>query len=467
MPELPEVETVKRTLEKNYLNRTIIYSEVLLPRMILSPLDEFITNTKNTKIISIARKGKFLIFNLSNNFSFISHLRMEGKYILRKENDNIISHTRVIFHLDNDEKLCYDDSRSFGIMKMAPTKEIYNLKELSSLGPEPFDITDPRYLYNKLKNKSIEIKASLLDQTIMTGLGNIYVDEVLFKSKINPYRKSSSITLEECKTILQHSKDTLNFAISLGGSTVSSYHPEKGVDGRFQNQLMAYGREGKKCVFCSSTMLKDKLHGRGTTYCPKCQNVCISIGITGKIASGKSTLLTYIKEKGYKIFSCDDEVKNLYKQDKIITRLKEIFGNDVITKEGNVSYGYIKNIISLSDDKKKELEKFIHPLIKEKIIKFIKENKEEKFVFVEVPLMFETRFNLLFDYIIGITCSKETQINHLRSRNSFNIDQDLLLNSSTRFDKNAHKCDFLINNDYSKEQFYHDFDTILSNMLLK
>ena len=92
---------------------------------------------------------------------------------------------------------------------------------------------------------------------------------------------------------------------------------------------MAYGREGKKCVFCSSTMLKDKLHGRGTTYCPKCQNVCISIGITGKIASGKSTLLTYIKEKGYKIFSCDDEVKNLYKQDKIITRLKEIFGNKI------------------------------------------------------------------------------------------------------------------------------------------
>ena len=90
MPELPEVETVKRTLEKNYLNRTIVYCEVLLPRMILSPLDEFITNTKNTKIISIARKGKFLIFNLSNNFSFISHLRMEGKYILRKENDNII-----------------------------------------------------------------------------------------------------------------------------------------------------------------------------------------------------------------------------------------------------------------------------------------------------------------------------------------------------------------------------------------
>ena len=103
-------------------------------------------------------------------------------------------------------------------------------------------------------------------------------------------------------------------------------------------------------------MLKDKLHGRGTTYCPKCQNVCISIGITGKIASGKSTLLTYIKEKGYKIFSCDDEVKNLYKQDKIITRLKDIFGNDVITKAGNVSYGYIKNIISLSDDTKKELE---------------------------------------------------------------------------------------------------------------
>ncbi|MGN1294943.1 MAG: DNA-formamidopyrimidine glycosylase [Bacilli bacterium] len=467
MPELPEVETVKRTLEKNYLSRTILYSEVLLPRMILSPLDEFINNTKNTKIISIERKGKFLIFNLSNNFSFISHLRMEGKYILRKESDSIISHTRVVFHLDNNEKLCYDDSRSFGIMKMAPTNEIYQLKELSSLGKEPFDIDDGLYLYNKLKNKNIEIKASLLDQTIMTGLGNIYADEVLFKSKINPYRKSSSITLEECNRILQNAKETLKFAIELGGSTISSYHPEKGVDGKFQNQLIAYGREGKKCVCCSSIMLKDKLQGRGTTYCPNCQNVCISIGITGKIASGKSTLLSYIKEKHYKVFSCDQEVKRLYLQANIKEKLKELLGNDAIDEDGNVSYGYIKNIISIDMIKKKKLEGLIHPLIKEKIKKFIKDNKEEQFVFIEVPLMFETRFNLLFDYIIGITCSKETQIRHLRSRNSFNIDQDLLLNSSTSFDKHAHKCNFLINNDTTKDQLFNDFDAILSNMHLK
>ena len=466
MPELPEVETVKRTLEKNYLGRTILCSEILLPRMILSPLEEFKENTKNTKIISIERKGKFLIFNLDNSYSFISHLRMEGKYILRKENEAISSHTRVIFHLDHNENLCYDDSRSFGIMKMALTKDIYNIKELTSLGPEPFFIEDGTYLFSKFAHKNIEIKQALLDQTIMTGLGNIYVDEVLFKSKINPFKKASSITIEECNTILKNAQETLTKAIELGGSTVSSYHPEKGVDGKFQNQLEAYGREGKKCIRCSSLMLKDKINGRGTTYCPKCQNVCVSFGITGKIASGKSTLLSYIK-RDYKIFSCDEEVKKLYEKKIIKDNLKNIFGNEVIDQDGNVSYGYIKNIISLNIEKKKELENYIHPLVKDLIKKFIKENKEERFVFVEVPLMFETKFNLLFDYIIGITCSRETQINHLRLRNSFNIDQDLLLNSSTAFDKKAHKCHFLINNDYGKEQLYKDFDSIIENMHLK
>ena len=290
MPELPEVETVRKSLEKLYLNKTIDHVEILLPRMILSDMETFIKLTKDATFTSFGRIGKYLLLNLDNDHTIISHLRMEGKYIKRSKNENINKHTRVVFHLKNGDRMCYDDSRSFGIMKLVETSNVLKEKEIAKLGPEPFSISLDD-LYSKLQKDKGEIKAALLNQDIMTGLGNIYVDEVLYKSKINPYRKSSTLSYQEVETVLNYSIETLNHAIELGGSTVSSYHPEKGVDGRFQNELVCYGKANTKCPRCLSLLRKDKLQGRGTTYCPKCQNVSISLGITGKIASGKSTVL--------------------------------------------------------------------------------------------------------------------------------------------------------------------------------
>lgn len=465
MPELPEVETVKETLKRNYLNRRILKTEILLPRMILSPIEEFKEKVNNVEIIGFDRKGKYLFFHLSNGYSFISHLRMEGKYILRKNEESIVSHTRVIFYLDNNEKLCYDDSRSFGIMRLCKTQDVYSLEEIKKLGPEPFDIDDSQYLYDIFSKSKKEIKTNLLDQTIMTGLGNIYCDEVLFASNINPYTPSNKLSKKDCENILNNSKLILKNAIELGGSTVSSYHPQKGVDGKFQNELLVYGKVNQKCSICNSILRKDELNGRGTTYCPKCQNAALSIGITGKIASGKSYVLEYIKKKGYPVFSCDSFINDLYKTTKVKHQLVKMFGEEVLNDDTSISKGYIKNVIIKNEAKKKELEKYIHPLVKEGIIKFIHNNKQGKLTFVEVPLMFETNFYRLFDMIIGISCSSISQINHLKNRKSDSIEKDLLLNQSTTFDKNVSKCDYLVNNDGTLSELEEKIDSILENML--
>ena len=464
MPELPEVETVRKSLEKLYLNKTIDHVEILLPRMILSDVKTFENLTKNSTFSSFRRIGKYLLLDLNNNYTIISHLRMEGKYIKRNKDENINKHTRVVFHLTNGDMMCYDDSRSFGIMKLVETSNVLKEKEIAKLGPEPFN-TNVDYLFSKLQKDNGEIKAALINQDIMTGLGNIYVDEVLFKSKINPYRKASSLSYQEVQTVLDFSVETLNHAIQLGGSTVSSYHPEKGVDGRFQNELLCYGKVNTKCPRCLTLFRKDKLQGRGTTYCPKCQNVSISLGITGKIASGKSTVLKILKDKGFKVFSADEEVARLYTLESVKKGLISIFGEAVLNDNLTISKPYIKNAIFNNLELKKKLEEYIHPLVKHSIQSFISKNKTEKLIIIEVPLMFEQKIYTLFDYILGIDCSYTTQVAHLSARGSKSIESDLIINQSNKFDKNASKCHYILTNDGSLEELYNEIDSIIKDIL--
>ena len=464
MPELPEVETVRRILSSKYVNRKINKIDIIYPKMIHSPLDEFVNTFTNQTITSVTRRGKYLFINFDNEYSIISHLRMEGKYILREMDEEISKYTRVIFYLDDNTKLCYEDSRCFGVMFLSKTSEIFNNKEVSKLGPEPFDIKDAKYLYDIYQKTNLEIKLCLLDQSIMCGLGNIYCDEVLFMCKLNPYQKAKSLTLEDCENVLKYSIITLNKAIALGGSTVSSYHPEKGIDGRFQNELNVYGKEGCHCINCGTILRKDKLGGRGTTYCPKCQKVALSIGLTGKIAAGKSTVLKYFKERGIPTFSCDYEINELYKENDFKALMVEKFSSQVLNDDLTISKGYIKNVITEDPKKKKELEGIIHPLVKQKIRTFIQKNKEAPLVICEVPLLFETHFDRLFDYNIGVSCSSITQINNLKNRGSKTVSLDLQLNNSSTFDKNAYKCDYLINNDGTLEELHKELDRIYDEL---
>ena len=197
MPELPEVETVKNVLKPIVIGKTIKSIDVLRATIIQNkPIESFVNGLVGETFLDITRIGKFLIFHLTHDKVMISHLRMEGKYFEVNENEDNTKYARVVFHLDDGHKLCYDDSRTFGIMKLT-TEANYRLeKELVDIGLEPFD-ADPKELFEKVKKSHLPIKSTLLDQTLMTGLGNIYVDEVLFASKIHPLTPANKITLKE------------------------------------------------------------------------------------------------------------------------------------------------------------------------------------------------------------------------------------------------------------------------------
>ena len=203
MPELPEVETVKRVLLPIVKDRTILKIDVLRKSVVNNLEKEFISYFTNEKFLSISRIGKFLIFHLSNNRVLISHLRMEGKYIELLENEEDTKYARVVFHLDNNHKLCYDDSRSFGRMIISNENDYLKEKEIAKLGSEPFNVSDVSSLINKSKRLSLPIKTALLSQELITGLGNIYVDEVLFASKIHPLTPAKLIKKAEWESIIK------------------------------------------------------------------------------------------------------------------------------------------------------------------------------------------------------------------------------------------------------------------------
>jgi formamidopyrimidine-DNA glycosylase len=269
MPELPEVETVRRTLELLLKGDTILDVDVRYEKIIKTDLEQFKTNIKHQTIESIGRKGKHLIFFL-NDLVLIVHLRMEGKFFIKK--DYIYSpYEHIIFHLENNGQLRYHDVRKFGTMHLLSKKDYLSLEPLKNLGDEPKDI-DFNQFKHILLHKKTEIKPTLLDQTIISGLGNIYVDETLFRSKIHPLRKTFELTDVEMKSILQSATEVLDLATKLGGSTIRSYQSSQGITGRFQNELYIHMRKDEPCKVCGTIIKKIKVKGRGTYVCETCQH---------------------------------------------------------------------------------------------------------------------------------------------------------------------------------------------------
>ncbi len=268
MPELPEVETVKNVLKKRILNKTIKNVNIFYHKTIADDNELFLKKIKNQKINDIKRRGKWLLFEL-DNYYMLSHLRMEGKYLFRKKGEKVAKHEHVAFLLDDDTEFRYHDTRKFGRIYLVDKDKLENSK-LKNLGPEPGQITF-KDLKKKYQKKTIAIKTALLDQTIFVGLGNIYADEVLFLSKINPTRKTNSLTDFEIKEIIKNTQIVLNKAIDLGGSTIKTYTPEEGVSGKFQNELLVHSKKGDNCQRCKCIIEKTKVNGRGTYYCKNCQ----------------------------------------------------------------------------------------------------------------------------------------------------------------------------------------------------
>jgi formamidopyrimidine-DNA glycosylase len=273
VPELPEVETIVRTLRELVLHKQISSVTINWPKIIKHPTvtEQFADALCGQTILNIERRGKFLIF-YTEIFALVSHLRMEGKYLLAETAEPVDKHTHVIFHFNDGTELRYRDVRKFGTMHLYRKGEEFNVLPLSQLGPEPLNEQfDLQKFYERLMGTKRYIKSVLLDQTVLAGLGNIYVDEALFKACIHPERLAQSLSKEEVKVLYEQIIVTLAEAVEKGGSTVRTYVNSQGQMGMFQLEHNVYGRKGEPCKVCGTSLSRIVVGGRGTVFCPNCQ----------------------------------------------------------------------------------------------------------------------------------------------------------------------------------------------------
>ncbi|MDT8859427.1 DNA-formamidopyrimidine glycosylase [Alkalihalobacillus sp. MEB130] len=273
MPELPEVETVSRTLRELVVGKTIVAVDVKWANIIKKPddVEQFKLHLIGQTIHEVNRRGKFLLFVL-DDITMVSHLRMEGRYGLFHKGEDLTPHTHVIFSFSDETQLRYQDVRKFGTMHIFKKGTEEETMPLSQLGVEPFSSEFTVELMKEaFQNTTRTIKVVLLDQKTVVGLGNIYVDEALFKSGIHPERAASSLSEEELVRLHKAIVTTLQEAVDLGGSSVKSYVNGQGEMGMFQQQLTVYGRKGEPCVKCGAELAKKVVGGRGTHFCINCQ----------------------------------------------------------------------------------------------------------------------------------------------------------------------------------------------------
>ena len=286
MPELPEVEVVKKSLEIKLKNLRIKRLNIANNKLRYKIDSKKFNVIKSQKIISIQRRSKYLLINLNKNFTILAHLGMTGKFFIVDNNKkyktsfyyslkkNDTKHDHVTFFFDKKIKLIYNDVRKFGFIKIYPSKDIYNCKHLVSLGPEPLSADFNLDYFNKyIHNKKTKIKDLLMDQKFVAGLGNIYCNEVLFLSKINPSKSIKRIKQQGIKNIIKFIKKILKDAISAGGSSIKNFSNVEGKDGNFQQNFNVYGREKASCnrVKCLGTIKKIYTSNRSSFFCHKCQ----------------------------------------------------------------------------------------------------------------------------------------------------------------------------------------------------
>jgi formamidopyrimidine-DNA glycosylase len=266
MPELPEVETVRRTLKNFILGKQIQDIKVYYDNIVVGDTKQFIETIKGQIIHDIDRIGKYLIFKLDSD-AFISHLRMEGKYHIVEANTPLGKHDHISFIFSDGTELRYQDTRKFGRLEVTNIHTYAEDLPLSKLGPEPKDaLVEP--IYTRLQKSNLPIKTLLLDQSILAGIGNIYANEICFMMKINPYTPGKNLSKKRVKELLSIATIILDNAIKQGGTTIHSFDAN-GITGLFQVQLQVHTQ--KQCHVCGTEITKEMIHGRGTYYCKKCQ----------------------------------------------------------------------------------------------------------------------------------------------------------------------------------------------------
>jgi len=279
MPELPEVQTIRNQLGKLIVGKKIARIDVNLPKMVKLPLDKFRKIAVGSKIKSVGRRAKILIFGLSNGWSVLTHLKLSGRLIFRKKSEALKDEDKkwnhLVYYLNDGSRLFHNDLRQFGYVKLIETGKLNDFFAKEKLGPEPleknFTLGDFSAI---LKRKPrAKIKQFLMDQQNIGGIGNIYSDEILFAARVYPLCKIKDLKPTEVKNIYQNIKKILSEAVKLKGTSADLYLDAFGREGDFLSRLKVYGREGQKCVKCKSIIKRLKIGGRSAHFCPHCQRL--------------------------------------------------------------------------------------------------------------------------------------------------------------------------------------------------
>ncbi|HEX6416038.1 MAG TPA: bifunctional DNA-formamidopyrimidine glycosylase/DNA-(apurinic or apyrimidinic site) lyase [Candidatus Saccharimonadales bacterium] len=286
MPELPEVETVRRGLHELIIGRRVADVWHDTPKGFPNSDGDVKQFFIGATVTDVRRRAKVLLIDLSTEYTVVAHLKMTGQMVFRGEavfgaghpNDSLIGElpdrsTRVVITFTDGSKLFFNDQRKFGWMKLMPSLEVPNIDFMKKVGPEPLeaDFTAQEFAERFTRRAKTSIKAALLDQTVVAGVGNIYADEALWGAKIHPKRLVGSITPDEFALLYTELRSVMNLAIEKGGSTDKNYVNAEGKRGSYMDFARVFRREGKECPRCGETIIKFKAAGRGTHVCPHCQ----------------------------------------------------------------------------------------------------------------------------------------------------------------------------------------------------
>lgn len=289
MPELPEVETVRRGLSELVIHKVVAKVEHDTPKSFPNAARDVKNFLIGASITEVRRRAKVLIIDLSTDYSLLVHLKMTGQLVfVGKEvrfgaghpSNSLIgtlpdTSTRVTLTFKDGTKLFFNDQRKFGWMRLMPTIEIPNIDFMKKVGPEPLDadFTATQFIERFKRRAKTNIKAALLDQTVIAGVGNIYADESLWGAKLHPKRLVASITEAEFKKLYHELRAVMNLSIEKGGSSNHTYVDVKGRKGSYMNFANVFRREGQACPRCGTTIEKLRVAGRGTHICPHCQTL--------------------------------------------------------------------------------------------------------------------------------------------------------------------------------------------------
>jgi formamidopyrimidine-DNA glycosylase len=287
VPELPEVETVRRGLHELIIGRIVKVVEHDTPKSFPNASADVKAFLIGSSIVAVRRRAKVLLIDLSSEYTLVIHLKMTGQLVFRAKNvafgaghpnESLVGElpdrsTRVTFTFSDDSHLYFNDQRKFGWVRLIPTLEVPNIDFMKKVGPEPLeaDFIADEFAARFVRRARSPIKAALLDQTVVAGVGNIYADESLWGAKLHPLTLVKNVTKQQFHTLYKELRDVMNLSIEKGGSTDRNYVNAEGRKGSYIDFARVFRQEGKSCPRCGTDIIKFRAAGRGTHICPHCQ----------------------------------------------------------------------------------------------------------------------------------------------------------------------------------------------------